>query len=113
MFDGMGLDGFAERARVELRATGERARKRELGTPEQLTPQEAQIAALVSRGEANREIAAKLFVSPSTVEYHLRKVFRKLGVTSRTQLANRIIHQGSGVLHPIHVSERPLLDGRG
>ncbi len=112
MFDGMGLDGFAERARVELRATGERARKRELGTPEQLTPQEAQIAALVSRGEANREIAAKLFVSPSTVEYHLRKVFRKLGVTSRTQLAHRVIHQGSGVLHPIPASERPLLNGR-
>ena len=112
MFDGMGLDGFAERARVELRATGERARKRELGTPEELTPQEAQIAALVSRGDANREIAAQLFVSPSTVEYHLRKVFRKLGVTSRTQLAHRFIHQGSGVLHPIPASERPLLDGR-
>ena len=98
MFDAMGLDGFAERARVELRATGEHVRKREVGSPEELTPQEAQIAALVSRGEANREIAAQLFVSPSTVEYHLRKVFRKLGVTSRTQLAHRVINQGSASL---------------
>ena len=97
---------------MELRATGERAQKREVGSPEELTAQEAQIAALVSRGEANREIAAQLFVSPSTVEYHLRKVFRKLGVSSRTQLAHRVIHEGFGVLHPIPASERPLLDGR-
>jgi DNA-binding CsgD family transcriptional regulator len=95
MLDRMGLRCFAERARVELRATGERARKRAVGTPEQLTPQEEQIAALVSRGEANRAIAAQLFVSPSTVEYHLHKVFRKLGVTSRTQLAHRV-HEGLG-----------------
>ncbi|MEK6438636.1 helix-turn-helix transcriptional regulator [Pseudonocardia sp. T1-2H] len=112
MFDGMGLPCFAERARVELRATGERTRKREVGTAEELTPQEAHIACLVSRGEGNREIAAQLFVSPSTVEYHLRKVFRKLGVTSRTQLAHRVIHEGVGLLHAIPASERPLLDGR-
>jgi DNA-binding CsgD family transcriptional regulator len=112
MFDAMGLRCFAGRAHLELGATGEHARKREVGTPEELTPQEAQIAALVSRGEANREIAAQLFVSPGTVEYHLRKVFRKLGVTSRTQLAYRLIHQGSGVLHPTHASERPLPDRR-
>ena len=107
MFDAMGFRCFAERARVELRATGERARKREVGTPEELTPQEAQIAALVSRGEANREIAAQLFVSPSTVEYHLRKVFRKLGVTSRTQLAHRVINQGIGVTRPSPAMEPP------
>ena len=111
MFDAMGLRCFAVRAHLELGATGEHARKREVGTPEELTPQEAQIAALVSRGEANREIAAQLFVSPSTVEYHLRKVFRKLGVTSRTQLAHRVTNQGIGNLHPIPAVEHPLLDG--
>jgi DNA-binding CsgD family transcriptional regulator len=100
-FQDMGLDGFAERTRVELRATGEHVRKREVGVPEELTPQEAQIAALVSRGEPNREIAAQLFVSPSTVEYHLRKVFRKIGVTSRTQLAHHVISQGIGSREPI------------
>jgi DNA-binding CsgD family transcriptional regulator len=91
MFGAMGADGFAERARVELRATGERVGGREPWAPEELTPQEAQIATLVSQGEANRDIAARLFISPSTVEYHLRKVFRKLGVTSRTQLALRVL----------------------
>jgi DNA-binding CsgD family transcriptional regulator len=112
MFDGMGLHGFAQRARVELRATGEHTRKRDVGNPEQLTPQETQIATLVSRGEANREIAAQLFVSVSTVEYHLRKIFRKLGVTSRTQLAHRVINQGFGADNGISTAERPLLDRR-
>lgn len=93
MFDAMGLDAFAARARTELRATGERARRGEIGVPEELTPQEAQIAALVSRGEAHRDIAAQLFISPSTVEYHLHKVFRKLGMTSRTQLARYVVEQ--------------------
>jgi DNA-binding CsgD family transcriptional regulator len=87
MFTSMGAGAFAERARVELLATGERARQRTAGAAEELTPQEAQIARLVSEGESNRDIAAQLFLSPSTVDYHLRKVFRKTGVTSRTQLA--------------------------
>ena len=87
MFTSMGAEAFAERARVELLATGERARQRTAETEDELTPQEAQIARLVSQGESNRDIAAQLFLSPSTVDYHLRKVFRKTGVTSRTQLA--------------------------
>ena len=87
MFTAMGAEAFAERARIELLATGERARQRTAGATEELTPQEAQIARLVSQGDSNRDIAAQLFLSPSTVDYHLRKVFRKVGVTSRTQLA--------------------------
>jgi len=88
MFTAMGAEAFAERTRVELLATGERARQRSAQTAGELTPQEAQIARLVSHGESNRDIAAQLFLSPSTVDYHLRKVYRKTGVTSRTQLAH-------------------------
>jgi DNA-binding NarL/FixJ family response regulator len=84
------MEAFAERARVELEATGERARKRTVDTLGELTPQETQVSRLVARGHTNKEIAAQLFISASTVEYHLRKVFRKLGVKSRTQLANRL-----------------------
>ncbi len=87
MFESKGAGEFAERARVELLATGKRSRPRTAPAAEEFTPQEARIARLVSQGESNRDIAAQLFLSPSTVDYHLRKVFRKTGVTSRTQLA--------------------------
>lgn len=90
LFCDLGVEGFAERARVELEATGGRARKRTVDTLEQLTPQEAEISRLVAEGHTNREIATRLFVSPSTVEYHLRKVFRKLDVKSRVQLTRRM-----------------------
>ncbi len=89
-FTGIGAEAFARRAERELLATGERARKRTVETLGELTPQEAQISRLVAQGHTNREIAAQLFISPSTVEYHLRKVFRKLDVKSRTQLARRM-----------------------
>ncbi|HYS03484.1 MAG TPA: LuxR C-terminal-related transcriptional regulator, partial [Candidatus Eisenbacteria bacterium] len=93
MFASMGLEAFAERTRVELLATGERARKRTVETQAQLTPQETQIARLGREGARNQEIAAQLFISTSTVEYHLVRVFRKLGVTSRTQLARILVEQ--------------------
>jgi DNA-binding CsgD family transcriptional regulator len=94
LFASMGAAAFAERARVELLAAGERA-LRSGPTRSDLTPQEAQIARLVTEGNTNRDIAAQLFLSPATVEYHLRKVFRKLGVTSRTQLAVSMISDAS------------------
>ena len=90
-FSDVGMEGFAERARVELRATGEHARSRSVDTTNELTPQEAQISQLAAEGATNPEIAARLFISPSTVEYHLHKVFRKLGVKSRTQLARHVL----------------------
>jgi DNA-binding CsgD family transcriptional regulator len=90
MFRGMGTEAFAGRAERELLATGERARKRTVDTRDQLTPQEEQVARFAAEGKTNREIAAQLFITQSTVEYHLRKAFRKLDVKSRTQLAHRI-----------------------
>jgi RNA polymerase sigma factor (sigma-70 family) len=94
LFSNFGTEAFAERARVELQATGEHARKRTPETIDQLTPQELQISRLAAEGNTNREIAAQLFISPSTVEYHLRKAFRKLDVKSRTQLVSRLVSPG-------------------
>jgi DNA-binding CsgD family transcriptional regulator/predicted negative regulator of RcsB-dependent stress response len=86
MFTAMGAEGFAERARRELLATGETARKRSVKNAGQLTVQEAQVAELAREGLSNVEIGARLFISPRTVEYHLGHVFTKLGINSRMQL---------------------------
>src|SRR5262249_1948557 len=85
-FVGIGAQGFAERARRELAATGEKVRKEPVTTGSELTAQEAQIARLAGDGLTNQEIGAQLFISTHTVEWHLRKVFVKLGITSRRQL---------------------------
>ena len=85
-FSGFGAEAFAERARRELVATGETARRRTVETTFDLTPQEALIARLAGEGYTNPEIGAQLFLSPRTVEYHLHKVFTKVGVTSRREL---------------------------
>src|SRR4051812_13051802 len=86
MFTSMGIEAFAGRAERELGATGDRARRRSVETREDLTAQEMQVARLASDGLSNPEIGARLFISPHTVAYHLRKVFSKLDITSRSQL---------------------------
>ena len=90
MFTDMGMEAFAERARRELQATGGTVRKRRAETRDDLTAQERQIAQLARDGLSNPEIGARLFLSPRTVEWHLRKVFSKLGIHSRGELANAL-----------------------
>ena len=100
LFTEFGSESYAGRARIELGATGERPRKRSVDSTERLTPQEARVAHLVAQGGTNAEVAAQMFISPSTVEYHLHKVFRKLAIRSRTQLAKRVLeseqHEADG-----------------
>jgi DNA-binding NarL/FixJ family response regulator len=98
MFVSIGMAGFGERARRELLATGETVRKRspEASASGELTPQERQIALLVRDGFSNPEVGARLFLSPRTVEWHLRKVFAKLSITSRRQL--RVVLSGEEVV---------------
>jgi ATP/maltotriose-dependent transcriptional regulator MalT len=86
MLTAMGMEGFADRARRELLATGETVRKRTVDTLTDLTAQEAQIAKLARDGRTNQEIGSQLFISPRTVEWHLGNVFTKLGITSRKDL---------------------------
>ena len=93
----LGAVPWAERAEAELRATGETARRHDPTAAERLTPQELQIAGLVARGLTNRDIAAQLYLSPRTVDYHLRKVFTKLGIASRAELIrDGLPHDRSG-----------------
>jgi ATP/maltotriose-dependent transcriptional regulator MalT len=107
MLDTMGMEAFAERARRELLATGQSVRKR---TPpaahtragqasHALTTQEAQVARLAYDGLSNPQISTRLFISPRTVQYHLRKVFTKLGITSRRQL-HRVLPADPGTIRP-------------
>jgi DNA-binding NarL/FixJ family response regulator len=92
----MGMEAFAERARRELMATGETVRKRSPVAVEEFTPQEVQIARLAGDGRTNPEIGAQLFLSPRTVEWHLRKVFTKLDISSRRELAGALQSRGRG-----------------
>ncbi len=104
LFTEFGMEAFAERARVELQATGVHRGEPTVETRDELTAQEAQISRLAADGATNQEIAAHLFVSPSTVDYHLRKAFRKLGVKSRHQLRQHLLQPGCS-------SSRPARDG--
>jgi DNA-binding CsgD family transcriptional regulator len=108
MLAGMGMEAFTERARRELLATGETVRQRTVETLDELTPQEVQVARLAADGQTNPEIGAQLFLSPRTVEWHLTKMFGKLGISSRKQLRSAlsdvgqlssasVSHSGSGV----------------
>jgi DNA-binding CsgD family transcriptional regulator len=93
-FEDFGMSGFADRAASELLATGVRARKRTVETRLDLTPQEMRISELAAQGATNHDIAGQLFISPATVEYHLTRVYRKLGIRSRTQLASTFLRLG-------------------
>ncbi|MFD9670241.1 LuxR C-terminal-related transcriptional regulator, partial [Rhodococcus sp. NPDC059968] len=98
MFSHIGAGGFAERARRELLATGETARKRTVETFGELTTQEAQIARLASDGHTNPEIGGQLFISSRTVEWHLHHVYTKLGIVSRRELRNALASTGNATL---------------
>src|SRR4029077_17032240 len=111
MLTAMGMEGFAERARRELLATGETVRKRTVETLTDLTPQESQIAKLARDGHTNQEIAAQLYISPRTVEWHLGNVFTKLGITSRKDIRGPIARSGAEVPDASVVPAAPVLVG--
>jgi DNA-binding NarL/FixJ family response regulator len=94
MFEAMGTRSFAERARAELAATGVTAHSRQQATLDELTPQEARVASLAAEGLSNPEIAARLYISRGTVDYHLNNVFRKLSIRSRAQLTHALTAGG-------------------
>jgi DNA-binding CsgD family transcriptional regulator len=93
-FDRLGARPWADRARAELAATGETHRRREGASIDDLTPQELQVALLLTSGKTTRETAAALFLSPKTVEYHLRHVYQRLGIHSREELAQQLGRHG-------------------
>jgi DNA-binding CsgD family transcriptional regulator len=97
-FENLGAEPWAEQARAELRATGERVRKREESTAARLTAQEHQVAVLVADGGTNREVGARMMLSPRTIEFHLRNIYAKLGVRSRTELAKRVADKGANAI---------------
>jgi ATP/maltotriose-dependent transcriptional regulator MalT len=97
-FESLEAEPWAEQARAELRATGERVRKREESTAARLTAQELQVAVLVAEGGTNREVGARLMLSPRTIEFHLRNIYAKLGVRSRTELAKRVADKGANAI---------------
>jgi ATP/maltotriose-dependent transcriptional regulator MalT len=97
-FVSIGMEAFAERARTELLATGEKVRKRTVETRDELTPQERHIAQLARDGMSNPEIAAQLFLSPRTIEWHLRKVFAKLAIRSRRELRSALPDTGQAAV---------------
>jgi DNA-binding CsgD family transcriptional regulator len=109
-FERLGALPWAERARAELRATGETVQRSDAGG-ERLTPQERRIAELVADGGSNREVAQRLFLSPRTVGYHLERVYRKLGVSSRTRLA-RLLREDDDAGTPAGGQRQPGLSGR-
>ncbi len=86
IFERLGAEPWADQAAAELAATGETARRRDASTLDELTPQEAQIARLLADGKTTRDAAAAVFISPKTVEYHLRHIYNKLGIHSRDEL---------------------------
>jgi DNA-binding NarL/FixJ family response regulator len=100
MFAAMGVEALDQRAARELLATGETGRKRTVQAPDQLTAQEAHIARLARDGLSDPDIGARLFISPRTVEYHLRKVFTKVGISSRKQLREALADGSRAALRP-------------
>ena len=99
-FERFGAVPWAERARAELRSSGETLRRRAPFEGEQLTPQETQIALQVAEGKANKEVGAALFLSHKTVEFHLSRIYRKLDLNSRAELIRRFAAEGAGTLTP-------------
>jgi DNA-binding CsgD family transcriptional regulator len=95
-FERLDADPWADQARAELAATGETRRRRDPSTIDELTPKELQIALLLAAGRTTREAAAALFLSPKTIEYHLRHVYQKLGIHSREELAQTLAEQSPG-----------------